>query len=110
MFTLINIFVAIILNSYDQVVADNPDANDSSQFVAMVLMQAKKTTVGAIAGGEEGGGGDQDTYEAKPQIMSKHVTHIDKEQYWDIFESYFDVSSTVVASVSLWRCRFLEHH
>ena len=41
-FTLANIFVAIILKSYQQVVDENPDANDSSQFIAMVLMQAKR--------------------------------------------------------------------
>ena len=32
-FTLVNIFVAIILKSYEQVVNENPDANDSSQFL-----------------------------------------------------------------------------
>ena len=77
-FTLINIFVAIILNSYEHVVSENPDANDSSQFVAMVLMQAKKTTVGAIAGDDDSGKMlDED---AKPHILSSKMTHIDKEQ------------------------------
>ena len=77
-FTLINIFVAIILNSYEHVVSENPDANDSSQFVAMVLMQAKKTTVGAIAGDDDSGKMlDED---AKPHILASKMTHIDKEQ------------------------------
>ena len=35
---------------------------------------------------------EEDKFEAKPQIMSKHVTHIDKDIYWDIFDSYFDMA------------------
>jgi hypothetical protein len=41
-FCLINIFVAIILNAYDQILQSNPDANDASQFISMVIMQAKR--------------------------------------------------------------------
>ena len=78
-FTLVNIFVAIILKSYQQVVDENPDANDSSQFIAMVLMQAKRTTVGAIAGNDAGG--PEKGYTAKnlkPTIMSKKISPIGK--------------------------------
>jgi len=43
---LVNIFVAIILNAYQRIVDENPDANDASQFMSMVIVQAKKTTIG----------------------------------------------------------------
>ena len=90
-FTLINIFVAIILNSYEHVVSSNPDANDSSQFVAMVLMQAKKTAVGGIAGAD--GTEDNELNEdPKPLSVTRHMTHIDKDEYWDIFDGYFDMA------------------
>ena len=81
-FVLVNIFVAIILKSYQQVVDENPASNDSSQFIAMVLMQAKRTTVGAIAGNDTGGSdGHEKGYTAKnlkPTIMSKKISPIGK--------------------------------
>ena len=42
-FVLVNIFVAIILGSYDRIIRANPDSNNSSEFVSMVIMQAKRT-------------------------------------------------------------------
>ena len=88
-FTLINIFVAIILKSYEHVLAENPDANDSSQFMAMVFMQAKKTAVSSLSAEER----DADREDAQPHVISQHVEHIDKDEYWDIFGEYWSLSS-----------------
>ena len=88
-FTLINIFVAIILKSYDSVVADNPDANDSSQFMAMVFMQAKKTTMSALNSEDR----DEERGNAQPHVIGHRVQHIDKDEYWDIFDNYWELSA-----------------
>jgi hypothetical protein len=87
-FTLINIFVAIILKSYEHVLAENPDANDSSQFMAMVFMQAKKTTVNALNAENR----DEERGNAQPHVIGHRVQHIDKDEYWDIFDSYWELS------------------
>lgn len=99
-FTLINIFVAIILKSYEHVLAENPDANDSSQFMAMVFMQAKKTAVSSLSAEER----DAEREDAQPHVISQHVEHIEKDKYWDIFDQYWSLSSQT-ADVEVVRSR-----
>ena len=83
-FVLVNIFVAIILGSYDKIVKENPDANNSSEFVSMVIMQAKRTATRAL--GKTSKVPDD---HVEPHILLTSLAQIEDETFWDIFEAYF---------------------
>ena len=83
-FVLVNIFVAIILGSYDKIVKENPDANNSSEFVSMVIMQAKRTATRALGKTSKIPDDHLD-----PHILLTSLKQIEDETFWDIFEGYF---------------------
>ncbi len=83
-FVFLNIFVAIILGSYDAIRSENPDANNSSEFVSMVIMQAKRTAKRTIMASK-----DQDEQYGEPHILLSQLDVIEDETFWDIFEGYF---------------------
>lgn len=80
---LVNIFVAIILNAYDLVLSMDPDANDASQFVSMVLTQVQKTTRGALSKGDVA----EADADLNPNVLLNKMVRIEDETYWDIFVS-----------------------
>ena len=49
-FVLVNIFIAIILGAYNEVVVENEEAADVSDFVSTVMVQVKKTAAEAASG------------------------------------------------------------
>ena len=88
-FMLVNIFVAIILNSYDVVVALNPAANDSASFISTVIMQVKRTLGRSISTVENLGGGKDSTVEPHVTAASLEMERIKDEVFWNVMEGYF---------------------
>jgi hypothetical protein len=82
---LVNIFVAIILNAYDLILKMDPDANDASQFVSMVLTQVQKTLADARSSNDA----DDIDEDLNPNVLLNTMDQIEDEAYWDIFEGYF---------------------
>lgn len=89
-FVLINIFIAIIMNAYDATLKLNPDAADASNFVSMVVMQAKRVLAGAVGVSQE----DDWCSTDMPMVLDNTMGRIGDEEYWDIFEGYFDLPSS----------------
>ena len=84
-FVLVNIFVAIILSSYDQVSKMNPDSNNASEFASMVIMQAKRTATRALGKQDR----TQQSDDLEPHVLLNKMDRIEDETFWDIFEGYF---------------------
>ena len=82
---LVNIFVAIILSSYDQVSKMNPDSNNASEFASMVIMQAKRTATRALGKQDR----TQQSDDLEPHVLLNKMDRIEDETFWDIFEGYF---------------------
>ena len=89
-FVLINIFIAIIMNAYEATLKLNPDAADASNFVSMVVMQAKRVLAGAVGISR----GDDMHGTNMPMVLDNKMDRIADEDYWDIFEGYFDLPSS----------------
>ena len=81
-FVLVNIFVAIILDSYAAMLKQNPAANDSSKFIAMVIMTAKKGVQSMIED-------EEPSPVLNPHVIESDLPDISGEEFWDIFEGYF---------------------
>ena len=93
-FVLTNIFIAIILGAYQEVVDNNKEATDVSDFAATCMMQVKKTTAEAIVSGddnEEGADEEEEEEQEEPHVMKTRMDTIDEEDYWDSFEQYFAI-------------------
>ena len=88
--SLSNIFIAIIMSAYDATLKMNPDAADASNFVSMVVMQAKRVLAAAVGVSQEDYKGD----ETMPMVLDNTMSRIGDEEYWDIFEGYFDLPSS----------------
>jgi hypothetical protein len=84
-FVLINIFVAIIMSAYDTVLSMNPDAADASSFLYMVLMQASRVVAAAFGVSDSEDNGD----EIHPHVLQNNMQRIGDEEYWQIFDGYF---------------------
>jgi hypothetical protein len=97
-FVLANIFVAIILNSYQTIIEKNPDANDASQFMSMVIVQAKKTTVGTIS--TKGAHKTMTDHDIKPHVLANDMVPLADTEYWNIFDGYFKVGSATAAELA----------
>ena len=50
-FVLVNIFIAIIMEAYNEVLSMNPDAADPSSFVSICIMQVSYSCARARAAG-----------------------------------------------------------
>lgn len=93
-FVLINIFVAIIMSSYDAVLSVNPEANDASSFLSIIKMQAKRIVRHAISP-DVSKMAAEDTRDLNPHVLLHKKTHIEPDDYWDIFEGYLKVAEGV---------------
>ena len=82
---LVNIFVAIILSSYDQVSKMNPDSNNASEFASMVIMQAKRTATRALGKQDR----TQQSDDLEPHVLLNKMDRIEDETFWEVFEGYF---------------------
>ena len=67
----------------------NPDAADATNFVSIFLMQAKRIVAGAL--GIQLAREERD--DSMPMVLDNKMPEIDDEDYWDIFEGYFDLPS-----------------
>ena len=79
-FVLANIFVAIILNAYQSIIAENPDANDASQFISMVIVQAKKTTTDAFT--HKATRRASLNHDIKPHVLANNMVSLSETEYW----------------------------
>eukprot|EP01051_Picozoa_sp_SAG22_P005850 SAG22_NODE_361_length_11712_cov_6.108155_9_plen_194_part_00 len=91
-FVLVNIFVAIILDSYAAMLKANPAANDSSKFIAMVIMTAKKGINTMLDGV------DAASPVINPHVIDSDLPDISGEEFWDIFDGYFGTWSILAAT------------
>lgn len=87
---LINIFIAIIMSAYDAVLSQNPDAADASSFVSMCLLQLTRIFKAATGAPID----DDDVDETDVHVLQNSMDRIQDEEYWDIFEGYFDLPSS----------------
>ena len=83
-FVLVNIFVAIILNAYDLIVAMDPDASDAANFITMVLTQAQKTIAAAFPGGAGGVHAEGVEGDLDPNVLHNTMDRIEDEAYCEL--------------------------
>ena len=72
--------MAIILNAYQSIIAQNPDANDASQFISMVIVQAKKATTDAIT--NKAGRRAILNHDIKPHVLANNMVPLAQTEYW----------------------------
>ena len=83
-FVLVNIFVAIILNAYDLIVAMDPDASDAANFITMVMTQAQKTIAAAFPGGAGGVHAEDVEGDLNPNVLHNTMDRIEDEAYCEL--------------------------